>query len=508
MKLRDKFLMILVGIPSVAVILLLVVTIQVFVSDKKIFIFESQLQNAHVMASQILSNLKSDNVASANLNNLDLFRNSSYSKIFLFNNNGKILASSEQFNPNNKIADFLSNESLSKISDLTINEGSFEDNLSKNSDSMISFVRLNDISSVLLIQTPKASAFRASSVFILKGILTILGLILSSTFASIILSKNMTKNLTLLESSMNAFGKGQLTTQVNFEGKDEISKLGRYFNKMVLQISNLIEEQKEKIKLEYEMDMAGKLQESFFPNRIFDKDGIEFAGYYQASQKCSGDWWYYFYTEDYFVAFMGDVTGHGVKSALMTSASRSMFSYLENDFTDTAKAMSLLNHGFFAAANGELNMSALILKINLKTGEMEYTNASHDPAIIYSPINGDINLLDVSHGKRLGTTSRETYKKTCLTLEPGQVLFVYTDGLLEISNSKGRTFNDKYIIQTLKKISLEINSSLSYSQNEFQSKLYHFSNGLLELKDDLSYFFIRFQNEKYSSPEARSTHAS
>jgi len=507
MKLRDKFLIILVGIPSVAVIILLVVTIQVFISDKKLFIYESQLQNAHAMAGQILSSLKKENMTLANLTTLDFFRNSSYSKIYLFNNYGQILASTEQFNLKSKLTDFLSTESLSKISNLTINEGSFEENSSKQSDSMISFVRLSEINCVLLIQTPKSSAFRASSIFILKGILTIIGLILSSIFASVILSKNMTKNLTLLESSMSAFGKGHLSTQVDFEGKDEISKLGRYFNKMVLQIANLMEEQKEKIKLEYEMDMAGKLQESFFPTRIFEKDEIEFAGYYQASQKCSGDWWYYFHSEDYFIAFMGDVTGHGVKSALMTSASRSMFSYLENDFPGTSKAMEILNHGFYAAANGELNMSALILKIDLKTGEMEYTNASHDPAIIYSPSNQDIKLLDISHGKRLGTISKEVYKKSHLTLKPGQVLFVYTDGLLEISNQKGRSFNDKHLIQTLKKLTLEDSSSLSFSQNEFQSKLQLFSNGLLDLKDDLSYFFIRFRNEKKATHELRGTHA-
>jgi len=494
MKLRNKFFLVLVGIPALAVFALLFVTTQVFLDDKKLFIYESQLQNAHVIANQIMFNLTNRSVDKNRLQSLDVFYDNNYSKLFLIDQSGQIVATSLSQYKSQPITNYFSASTIAKLADLTINEGSFED-IGRNSVSaFFSFVRMPQEKMTLLIQTPKSSVVRASAVFILKGIVTLIGLILSSAFASLILSKSMTKDLNLLESSMKNFGQGKMDIQVKMDGQDEISKLGRYFNQMVIQIANLIKEQKEKVKLELEMDMAGKLQEGFFPNKTLVHQCVEFSGFYQPSDKCSGDWWYYFIQEDNFVAFIGDVTGHGVKSALMTSASRSMLAYIEDNFVDTAKAMTDLSKGFFAAANGEVNMSALMIRLNLGTGELEYTNASHDPAIIYDPNTNKVELIEEVHGKRLGTSKVEIYKKSMVNLRPGQIIFSYTDGLLEVTNKNNRTFNDRQILKSFREINFSADNPLTFTQDEFQNYVLQFSGGLDHLKDDLSYFFVKFKN--------------
>lgn len=502
MKLRNKFFLVLVGVPTLAVLILLFVSIQVFVEDKKLFIFESQIENAQLLAKQILMDIR---LHAGNKNSLqelemfsEVFKSTSFNERFLINEEGHILASSlasslKQQNSITTLSQVLSKSAVEKIADLSVNEGSFEDKSISNDPALFSFIRIPEEKMVLILQTPKTSAFRASTVFILKGLITLLGLVLSSTLASLLLSKAMTQNLTQLENSMRRFGEGDLETKNEIHSQDEIGKLGEYFNKMVVQIKNLMITQQEKIKLEFEMDLAGKLQARFFPPKNFTSDQVDFSGFYQASSQCGGDWWYYFTKGDHFVAFMGDVTGHGVKSALMTSASRSVFALIEEDFTDTALAMNILNKSFFAAAIGDVNMSAIIISLNMKTGELEYTNASHDPALAFSPKFADCVSLNDIHGMRLGTEKNSLYEKSKIQLTEGSFIFIYTDGLLEIKNSKTRSFKDRMIIKTCQQLITEPSYPLAHIQSDFQQKLIQFSGGLTNLEDDLSYFFIRYQ---------------
>lgn len=503
MKLRTKFFLVLVGIPTVAVIVLLFVSIQVFVEDKKIFIFESQLDNAHLLARQILTEISSNPGSRSNIQKLEAFRSTNINEKILIDIQsdrlGQILATSMKIKDGSsqKVESYLSLSAIEKISDISANEASFEDQDTTGQPVMYSFIRIPEEKMILILQTPKTSAFRASLIFILKGVITLLGLVSMSTVASLLLAKSMTKNVTKLEASMKSFGSGNLDAKANIVGNDEIGKLGNYFNNMVRQINNLMSEQQEKIKLQFEMEMASKLQAQFFPNKDYSSEEIDFSGFYQSSSQCGGDWWYYFIKNDLFISFMGDVTGHGVRSALMTSASRSIFALIEENFTDTKESMNILNRSFFSTAIGEVNMSAIMMSVNIKTGELEYTNASHDPPMLFTPYkksNSEVQyaLFDESHGMRLGFSKNTTYKSTKLQLDPGSVIFVYTDGLLEIQNKNGRSFSDRTIIKTIKELCTEGNKPVAHMQSDFQERIIQYSQGLSNLNDDLSYFFVRY----------------
>lgn len=507
MKLQKKFFSVLVGLSTISVGLLLASAIQVFVEDKAIYIRESQLENAQVLSKNILFKFENEKAFGEGVAlQFDELKSENYRMKLLLDDQGKVLYSSGSrlMREIKDIREFLDTESVERLLDPAINEASFETEV-MGEPGILSFVRIPQKKMTVVLESPRKSVLRASLVFIIRGIVTLLGLVLSAILLSYILARSMTKGLAKLEQAMRSFGDGDLNSHCAILGNDEIGKMGDYFSRMALDIRRLFDSHSEKVKLEFEMATASELQSHFFPSSDFSRPEIEFSGFYQPSSHCGGDWWFYFIKDDQFVVFVGDVSGHGMKSALMTSAARAVFGLIEENFIDTSSAMNLLNRSFHAAAVGEVNMSALMFSVNMKTGEFEFTNASHDPALVWTSGNFPVGIADLvfeeanvkgfylseSHGQRLGTRSESDYGKSKIKLAEGTIIFATTDGLVELENEKKRKFGDKQLLQFFSRMQVKDAKPLHLVRDQFVNELSQFGKNFYQLEDDLSFVFVR-----------------
>ena len=89
---------------------------------------------------------------------------------------------------------------------------------------------------------------------------------------------------------------------------------------------------------------------------------------------------------------------------------------------------------------------------NIKTGEVKYTNAGHNPPYVLKQ-NGTVERLPVTVNMAIGIFSDFEYQETTLQLEPGDTLLLYTDGVTEAINPSEEEFTEKRLEETLKKVS-------------------------------------------------------
>jgi serine phosphatase RsbU (regulator of sigma subunit)/HAMP domain-containing protein len=307
----------------------------------------------------------------------------------------------------------------------------------------------------------------------------------------------LTSDLENLSAVVARFGSGDLEVRCDTKtSSEETSRLGTSFNLMADKIKNLFTIQEKKVSLDAEINTARRVQDSFFPPLSVDDKHFSLRGFYEAAQGCGGDWLHYYSQGEIFYLCIGDVTGHGLPSALLTATSHAAFSVFEDEANSyPAETMRKLNKVIFKATGGKLHMTFLMARINLRTGHMTYTNASHTPPLLVQ--RGDLSsggelLLDI-HGKRLGEDLDATYSETEYNLKKDQILFLYTDGIFDLKTKNGSFFNDRKLMRTLNKLVQQ--HELAGVQVAFEREIRNLK-GTTALVDDLSWMFLQVRSEQ------------
>ena len=184
------------------------------------------------------------------------------------------------------------------------------------------------------------------------------------------------------------------------KGKDEVGVLARTFNHMSEKIIQLIEDVKEKARMETELKTAQLVQENLFPESDLDTKAWQIASYFRSSTECGGDWWHYYDTPKYLFLMLGDATGHGAPAALVTAAAQSCCTLIFN-FDDPSKiepknVLENLNRVIHQATKSQVNMTFAIFKIEKETGKVIFANASHNvPLIIPKHSGAGLGMGDI-----------------------------------------------------------------------------------------------------------------
>jgi sigma-B regulation protein RsbU (phosphoserine phosphatase) len=184
-----------------------------------------------------------------------------------------------------------------------------------------------------------------------------------------------------------------------------------------------------------------------------------------------------------------------VHSALLTSACRAAFAIIAKNFTSTQEAMRLLNECVYETVQGSMNMTCVIAALDITTGHLTYTNASHEAPVIMPNKNGtlkkaDFVFLPEIHGPRLGQQSPCSYKYSEVQLLPNQHLLFYSDGLLDVVNREGEKLGERKLLKYLGENyqgSLAVDNEKHKLLNQIGD---YRSNQFLE--DDLSFFFMKW----------------
>lgn len=212
-------------------------------------------------------------------------------------------------------------------------------------------------------------------------------------------------------------------------------------------------------RLEQELEDAKVVQRALLPaENVFP--GCEIARHYQAASETGGDWYGYYHSPEAqtITFYMGDVTGHGLPSALLSGVvcgavysseyTHGIFiggrvSALPSD-RQLRNIAEIVNRIVLQTGKGELMMTMAFMHVNLRTGQVAFLNAGHNMPYMVKSVPGTdaasvTNL--VARGSRLGESAKPEFDVVHAKLDPGDVIVLYTDGLLENQGPDGRMFS-------------------------------------------------------------------
>jgi serine phosphatase RsbU (regulator of sigma subunit) len=214
----------------------------------------------------------------------------------------------------------------------------------------------------------------------------------------------------------------------------------------VLENARLLEEEREKHKLEKELAVAREIQAGLLPRSLPATGWFRAVGSSQPSHLVGGDYYDILNMEDGSrVAVVADVSGKGVSSALLASLLQGAFLLASESPMPLDEMMRRVNHFLNERAAGEKYATIFYARFE-PGGRLSWVNAGHCPPVLLR--HGELSQLSAT-GVPVGLVAEAAYEVRQMTLEPGDKLVLYTDGVSEAMNEAGEMFGRPRLNQVL-----------------------------------------------------------
>jgi sigma-B regulation protein RsbU (phosphoserine phosphatase) len=265
----------------------------------------------------------------------------------------------------------------------------------------------------------------------------------------LVLTRQITKAVDELYRATQYVQAGDLSHRVRIERRDQLGVLGESFNLMTSSISNLIEEQKQRQRLENEISIAREVQDQLFPRTLPKITGVEIEAICKAARAVSGDYYDFIQLSPTHLAIaIADISGKGISAALLMAslqaALRSQVLVAGSETMSTAELVSRLNKHLVRNTGDDRFATFFIAVYDSATRNLRYTNAGHLPSFL---ISKDSALHLDKGGMVLGVVEDYCYEEGAVLVPPDSLLVGYSDGLVEPENVYGEEFGIRRLQQ-------------------------------------------------------------
>ena len=343
---------------------------------------------------------------------------------------------------------------------------------------------------------------------IVWAIITV-GLLLMLFFFIRIITREL-RPLEQLAEETETIASGQFDTQIpDFHRTDEIGQLSHSFAGMQQSLVRYIEQLKDttaqKASIERELNIARSIQMAMLPKTFPpfpDCDEIEIYGQLTPAKAVGGDL-YDFYIRDQKLFFcIGDVSGKGIPASLVMAVTRALFRTISAHEERPERIASQLSNTIAEDNEQEMFVTLFVGIIDLKTGNMAYCNAGHNPPLLISSDGNRIGLLPVDSNVPAGILEGWEYTPQDTTIDSGTTIFLYTDGLNEAEDSTHGQFGDERMMETAQAASADGRPSPRTLVEKMVAAVHAFV-GDAEQSDDLTMMAIQY-NPKAAADGQRS----
>lgn len=300
----------------------------------------------------------------------------------------------------------------------------------------------------------------------------------------------ITRNIKKLTHAANQIASGDLSVRSTIHSHDEIAQLSDQFNVMADRVQVLMAETEQKAMLEKEVDIARSIQATLLPPAGYAECGrVSLNGFFQPASTCGGDFWSYNLLPNHSVLLtIGDVTGHGVPSAMITACAKSALDTIlhmqNNQIINISQLLEELNIAICQSAKRTLFMTFQAILISPDGRHAEVGNAGHNFPLLMR--GADVRGL-VVRGERLGDNPNAKYATINVDLAPNDMLLLYTDGLTEYQNTQGAEYGEKRLRKVLASLAArDVNTAMQGLWNDFTT----FCQGAPQ-NDDITLMFSR-----------------
>ena len=207
--------------------------------------------------------------------------------------------------------------------------------------------------------------------------------------------------------------------------------------------------------LEREASIASKIQKTLHPKRLPDLPEVGFGSFFNATKGVCGDYYDIILARrDRIAVAVADVAGKGIQSSMVMIMLRSILHLVTNTTKSAGTILDWVNKGITGKIDMDHYATLSFLSYCPSDHTIEYSSAGHQPMLILKAATGKIETI---HQKSdpIGVERSSVYEDMKLTVSKGDIMILYTDGLIEALNQEGR----QYGLETLSQVITENKSS-------------------------------------------------
>ncbi|MGH9583684.1 MAG: PP2C family protein-serine/threonine phosphatase, partial [Bryobacteraceae bacterium] len=286
---------------------------------------------------------------------------------------------------------------------------------------------------------------------------------LVAVFIGFSLARRVTRAVNQLHEGTRRVIRGDFTHRIPVYTSDQVGELAGSFNQMTGNLQRLLVVEKEKERLQTEIEIAREVQTQLYPKEAPPMCGLKLTVRCDAARIVSGDYYDYQAISSSELAFaIGDVAGKGISAALLMAtlqaSLRAQIGRYQPGRNGTggthagefpvATLVSLLNTQIYELTSAEKYATFFFALFDEPTRTLTYTNAGHLPPLLFR--KNEVIALD-SNGTIVGAFPWASYGEGRLTFIPGDLLVCYTDGITEPENAYGEMFGQERLVDLVHK---------------------------------------------------------
>jgi sigma-B regulation protein RsbU (phosphoserine phosphatase) len=315
---------------------------------------------------------------------------------------------------------------------------------------------------------------------VLIGIAIFFGVIeLFAFYMAVRLNRTITRSIRDLYQATVAIDKGELSHRIRVTRHDQLAALSRSFNSMAISLERLLEEQRQKQRLENELAIAQEVQANLFPRSTINVPSLELHGACYPARTVSGDYYDFLVFGGVNVGLaLGDISGKGISAALLMATLHSAVRayrfageelvtagtaalavsstrQLGEDevecgelFEEPSKILALLNRHLYRSTPPEKYATLWLGHYDGRTSRLIYSNGGQLPPFLLRS-DDSVTRLDCG-GTVVGLLNNMSYEQATEQLYPGDILIAYSDGVTEPENEFG-DFGEERLIEVVRR---------------------------------------------------------
>ena len=263
-------------------------------------------------------------------------------------------------------------------------------------------------------------------------------------------------NIRSINKTLSQITDGNLDLTVNVRSSEEFASLSDDINSTVTTLKRYIAEAAARI--DSELEFARSIQHSALPN-VFpafpQRTEFDIYALMLTAKEVGGDFYDFYLSQDSKLYFLvADVSGKGIPAAMFMMRAKTQLKSLAENGIPLDEVFNAGNRNLCEGNDAGMFVTAWMGALDLNTGLVQYVNAGHNPPLVRHG-DGSFEYLRSRAGFVLGGMDTVRYRLQELTLQPGDVIFLYTDGVTEATDSREELFGEDRLLSTMNTHSFE-----------------------------------------------------
>ncbi|MDD5697608.1 MAG: SpoIIE family protein phosphatase [Victivallaceae bacterium] len=268
-------------------------------------------------------------------------------------------------------------------------------------------------------------------------------------------SRRITAPILLLKQKALQIMNGDFNSGIHLHTGDELERLDATFDRMTADITRYMEHVgttvREREKTDQEFAVASDIQSFMLPSEFKGVPELEIEAYLKPARSVSGDFYNYFMVDRKHLFFcIGKVSGRGMPAAMLMVRVMTLLCHLGIRKIEPEKLLHTVNNTLSINNKARMSVAVCCGLLDIETGQLRYSGAGHIPVIYLHGREVDSLQAETAPMLEADPGKEGIFSRNSLRLKPGDILFLTTNGINRVINTKGEVFGETYLVNSFR----------------------------------------------------------